>query len=206
VLGQLEAMIGRIGVYRDRDKYLRQSYALMKTMEKLVYEILDVSRMDRPDFSPCMERIDLTMLVKQVIEDSSYFADEKEIRIHEQLAGELEVFADAKLLKQAIHNILLNAIQYSPLGAEIRVSVAHEKSSLSLSIENTGIHIDESLLDKVFEPFYRIEKSRSRQTGGSGLGLYIVKRTLEVQKIPYRFENTRDGVCFTMCLQWAQEG
>lgn len=201
VLGQLEAMIGRIGVYQDRDKYLRQSYTLMKTMEKLVHEILEVSKMDRPEFSPCIKRMNIKRLVTLAIEDNSYFATEKEILIYQKIEDVPEVLADETLVKQAIHNVLLNAIQYSPVNAEVRVKLTKEDDVILVTIENTGVHIHKDQLDKVFDPFYRIEKSRNRQTGGSGLGLYIVKRTLEVQEIPYRLENTDDGVRFTVYLK-----
>ena len=66
-----------------------------------------------------------------------------------------------------------------------------------LRIENTRAHIPEDVLTRVFEPFARAEPSRNRASGGSGLGLYLVRCILDLHHIPCRLENTADGVCFT---------
>jgi two-component system, OmpR family, sensor histidine kinase VanS len=63
---------------------------------------------------------------------------------------------------------------------------------------NTGSSIPEAELEKIFEPFYRLEKSRNRNTGGSGLGLYIVKQILDIHSFPYRLSNEENGVLFTI--------
>ena len=69
-----------------------------------------------------------------------------------------------------------------------------------INIENTGIHIEEENLKQLFDPFFRIDKSRSRNTGGSGLGLYIAKTVFDYHNIQYKIENTERGVLFTIIL------
>ena len=73
-----------------------------------------------------------------------------------------------------------------------------EEGSVHFLLENTGVHIPDSELPKLFDAFYRVEHSRNKRTGGSGLGLYIVKTILEQHQAEYRIENTNRGVLFTI--------
>ena len=103
-------------------------------------------------------------------------------------------------MERAIQNILVNAIRYSPEGELIRVSLAEADATVCCEVENTGVHIPEDALSHLFEAFYRVEQSRNRQTGGSGLGLYIVKMILDQHGASYRMGNTCDGVRFSFSL------
>ena len=98
--------------------------------------------------------------------------------------------------KKVISNLLSNAIAYSPPGAVVRVTLTKGM----LSVENTGVWIPEHCLPELFTPFYRIEQSRNKNTGGSGLGLYIIKTILDLHKMPFSITNTEEGVCFTIEL------
>ena len=100
------------------------------------------------------------------------------------------------MVKKVLDNVIHNGISHSPEGAEVSIQLERKGQVLHLAIENTGIHIEESKLQKVFEAFYRVEKSRNRQTGGTGLGLYIVKIILDMHKLSYGMTNTEKGVCF----------
>jgi len=90
-----------------------------------------------------------------------------------------------------------NAIKYSKENETIIINL-YEKDNIYLEIENTGSNIDDNLIKEIFKPFYRIEKSRNRHTGGSGLGLYIVKNILKLNNVKYNIENTPSSVKFTM--------
>ena len=91
-------------------------------------------------------------------------------------------------------NLLSNASLYSPEGAEIRVWCGLLAGCPALTVENTGTHIREEALPHLFEAFYRAESSRNRATGGSGLGLYLVKMILDRHGAACTIENTADGV------------
>ncbi|MDZ4957145.1 sensor histidine kinase, partial [Clostridium perfringens] len=92
--------------------------------------------------------------------------------------------------------IINNALIHTAKGEKAFVNLSVENDRAMLTVENTGIHIDEVEFEKIFNPFYRIEKSRSRSTGGSGLGLYIVKVILEAHEVDYKINNSELGVCF----------
>lgn len=121
-------------------------------------------------------------------------AQERHITVHSQLAKDVTVSANVSLLEKAIHNILSNAIRHSPEGAEV---VIHLTPS-ALSVTNTGTSIPEEDLPVLFTPFYRVEKSRNKTTGGNGLGLYLVRTILELHGFKYRVENVETGVMFTV--------
>ncbi len=201
VSGQLEGMIYGIGSYRDRDKYLKQSYTILKDMEHLVHEILDVSQLESSYFIPNLQEIQLSKLVINAIENGQYFIEEKQLESEMFVEPDVRIKGDEKLITKAIANVLSNAFKYSNSKERIKVNLFCLEENVYLKVFNSGTTIDEDQLDKIFEPFYRIEKSRNRKTGGSGLGLYIVKRILEMHKVDYSIENVSDGVLFTMVFK-----
>ena len=103
---------------------------------------------------------------------------------------------DARLLEKVFSNVLDNAVAYSPRGAVVTVTLQDGV----LSVENSGIHIEQEDLERLFTPFYRVDKSRNRNSGGSGLGLYITKTILDHHEIIYNMVNTENGVKFTAFL------
>ena len=110
----------------------------------------------------------------------------------------ITVPADASLLGKAVGNLLSNASRYSPEGAEIRVWCGRLEGRPALSVENTGARISGDALPHLFEAFYREESSRNRSTGGSGLGLYLVKMILDRHGAVCTIENTGEGVKATV--------
>ena len=100
---------------------------------------------------------------------------------------------DGRLIEKVFSNVISNAAAYSPVGAVITVSLQNGV----FSVENSGVHIAEEDLKQIFTPFYRVDKSRNRNSGGSGLGLYITKMILDHHGIPHKMENTENGVRFT---------
>ena len=110
----------------------------------------------------------------------------------------ITVPADASLLGKAVGNLLSNASRYSPEGAEIRVWCGRLEGRPALSVENTGARISGDALPHLFEAFYREESSRNRSTGGSGLGLYLVKMILDRHGAVCTIENTEEGVKATV--------
>lgn len=130
-----------------------------------------------------------------------FFGDERIIDTHiKNLPQSLMYTGDKQLLKRAFSNLISNALTYSPQGNTVFVRLVKDDTGAKCSIENTGIHIDNEDLTRIFEAFYRTEQSRNRQTGGSGLGLYIVKKVLDLHEVQYSMDNTEEGVIFTTKL------
>lgn len=198
IKGQTEGMILNIGDYQDRSKYLKRSLEIINTMESMVQEILTISRIKSSKVGLKKETIPFSDMLKH---EYALFEDlivQKGIDWKENIAPDLCVVGDKALLQKAINNLVTNAITYSPEGSAIYLTAFAEKSSVLFLLENTGIHIPDSEFSKLFDAFYRIEQSRNKTTGGSGLGLYIVKTILEQHQAEYRIENTNRGVLFTI--------
>lgn len=100
------------------------------------------------------------------------------------------------LLEKAVHNIISNAIRHSPVGAKLGLELSFD----SHLVRNSGVNIPDEDLDKLFTPFYCVEKSHNKLSGGSGLGLYLVKIILQQHGLSYTIENRQDSVCFKITL------
>ena len=191
--GEREVMIYQVGEYKDRDTHLRQSLRTVNDMELLVKEILSASRMAGSDFSLTLSDVDLSQLVRECCRKWQGTAEDREQRFQAEIEDGRTCQGDMALLQKAVSNIIGNAVAHSPSQAEISVTLAGN----ILQVRNSGVSIDSADLEKIFEPFYRVDRSHNRNTGGSGLGLYIVKTILERHGFSFRMNSTDDEVCFT---------
>ncbi|HIY00942.1 MAG TPA: HAMP domain-containing histidine kinase [Candidatus Blautia faecipullorum] len=191
--GELEGMICQVGEYRNRDRYLRHCLKTVNEMEKTVKEILMAARMGGSDFRLRTEDLDISSMLEKSCRKIKGRLEDRQMELFLSIDPDFHYQGDGRLLEKVFSNVVGNAAEYSPCGAGIRVSL---KEGM-FSVENTGVHLAEEDLKKIFMPFYRVDKSRSRNSGGSGLGLYIVSVILEHHGIYYGMENTEKGVRFT---------
>lgn len=194
IKGQLQGMLYQVGRYRDRDTYLARSLETADNLEKRVRELLTLSRLGAPDAERRTERVDLSALAEERLSEYEDLFAQKELTVKASLAPDAETVGDRRLLEQVLDNLLDNAAAYSSPGNEVRVKVFMQDGQASLTVENTGAHIAEADLPRLFDPFYRVEPSRSRQTGGTGLGLSIVKAILDQHGARIAIANTDSGV------------
>lgn len=194
IKGELEGMIYKVGEYKDRDAYLKHALKTVTDMEILVKDILSAARMGGSDFQLLREKVDMTRLIERCCRKVKGVAEDKKIKMLSHLQQNVFYHGDERLLQQAVSNIINNAVIYSPEQAEVEV----ELSDAMLTVHNTGVHIKDEDLEQLFIPFFRVDKSRNRNTGGSGLGLYIVKTIFDHHRISYKLGNTDNGVKFTV--------
>ena len=196
--GQLSGMLEGVGVYQDRDKYLLRSLQVTGRMENLVGEMLSISRMEAGTVPIRRETVDLAALTEHQLALDAGLLEQRGQRLIAALTPGITVTGDESLLGKALENLLSNASLYSPAGAEIRVWCGELEGCPALTVENTGARIQEGALPHLFKAFYREENSRNRATGGSGLGLYLVKMILDRHGATCTIENTADGVRATV--------
>ena len=201
IKGQLEGMLGGVGVYSDRDRYLARALTVAGSMESMVQELLAISRMESPAFVLHTEIFDFAEMVRGKLAEHLDLLEQRGLTLEADIPEHLSAKADSLLLAKALSSLLSNAANYSPPGQKIRVFLRTAGRDIRLSLENTGAYIPEELLPRVFEAFYRVDTSRNRQSGGSGLGLYIVKVILELHGADYHIENFREGVRFSFTLK-----
>ena len=205
LMGQLENMVLGLGDYKNHDKYLPQALDAAENIEHLVRELLDIARMEAMDLEETMTATVLWPLAEQCVSDILPLAGEKKIRIHKALqAGMTDDFiisANQNLFRKVLSNLVGNAVRHSPEGAEVFVRLICGSQGPALEVENTGAFIAREDMEQLFAPFYRADRSRSRATGGSGLGLYIVKTILDLHHMSCTIKNTCRGVLVTVFLE-----
>jgi signal transduction histidine kinase len=131
------------------------------------------------DERPMPEDLDLGALVRSGVELTAPTFARRSIRVETSIASGVIVHARADELAQVISNLLQNAIRYTPAGGEVRVSLERMDGDALVRVANSGADIPAEDLPRVWERFFRVERSRDRATGGAGIGLAIVKRLIE---------------------------
>ena len=104
----------------------------------------------------------------------------KHLAVHFEEIEAVDIQGERGLLTRVVTNLMLNAIQYTPDGGEISFALYHDAGHAVFTVADTGIGIPEDVLPAIFDRFYRVEQSRSHDTGGSGLGLSIVQKIVEI--------------------------
>lgn len=201
IKGQLCGMIDGVGSYADRDKYLARSLVVANRMEKMVQELLMVARLDQNDASYNPTQINLSKLTQECVDDYIDLFEQKEQNIQIDIASDLWTIGDAKLLQKTICNVLSNAAFYSPNNETISITLKEESNRLHIIVLNQGAHIHEEALPHVFDAFYRVDASRNRETGGTGLGLYLVKKIIDKHGGECKITNTENGVSTELILK-----
>ena len=200
IKGQLEGMLLGIGAYKDREKYLNRSLEIANTLETMVQEILTISRLETAGAEFKIDHLDCVQIIKSYLNETEDLVVRKDLQIYLDLPLSVLITGNKMLMEKVFSNLIGNAIKYSPQGASIRISAHMEHEQIKFSVENTGTCIPEDSIPKLFDAFYRVEQSRSRKTGGSGLGLYIVQEILHQHGSECTVCNTQAGVKFSFTI------
>ena len=164
----------------------------------MVQEILTVSHIKSSNMRVQKECIDFSAMLSHEYVSFEDMIVNRRISWNENISPNLKVAGDKSLIQKVINNLVSNAISYSPEESSITITAFQRNENVVFELENTGVHIPENEIPKLFDAFYRIEHSRNRKTGGSGLGLYIVKAILEQHQATYSINNTSNGVLFSI--------
>ncbi len=166
----------------ERDKFLRIIKKHSERLGAIIEDLLSLARLEQTDgidterFKPGR----LADLIETAIQVVKTKADEKHIGLDVTVAPDLCAKVDQTLMEQAIVNLLDNAVKYSPANSQVLISAALTGEGLSIRISDQGAGISRQHLPRLFERFYRVDRSRSRKLGGTGLGLSIVKHICQV--------------------------
>ena len=194
IKGQLQGMLYQVGRYKDRETYLAQSLEITEILGKMVQELLTISRLDTPGYTCKKSNLNLSNLIVDRITAFEDLFMQKDLTASQSISPEIYILGDMQLLQKALDNLLGNAAAYSGAGNQVLIKLWKDTETTTLTIENTGAHIPDEAISKLFEPFYRVDQSRNRQTGGTGLGLYIVKTILDLHGAKIEITNTIQGV------------
>jgi two-component system sensor histidine kinase SenX3 len=156
-------------------KFAKNLQRESKRLGSLVTKIIQLSRIQAGDLKGEIEVFDLGLIVDEAVELNQFLADSKGVKISLDTPSGIMVEGDAGLLVMALKNLLENAVLYSEGGANVGVGLSVAKDLAEVTVTDNGIGIPVDQQERIFERFYRVDPSRSRDTGGTGLGLSIVK-------------------------------
>ena len=143
----------------------------------LIDDMLNLSKLETTK-TPIVEKVDLVAVAYDAEESISALARDKNVNI--EISGEGTVDMEKDHAYERVKNLMENAVRYNEDGGHVLVSVSESADNVTLKVKDDGIGIDEENQSRIFERFYRVNKSRSRETGGTGLGLSIVKHVAEL--------------------------
>jgi two-component system phosphate regulon sensor histidine kinase PhoR len=171
-------------------------------MERLVKDLLRLARLDAGQESLDMMDCDTRTLAQAVVGDLARILDERQQRVEIAIAPDAQtVRGDPAKLHDALRNLVSNAITYSPERSTVLITAERTNGRVAIAVADEGPGIPEEDLSRVFERFYRVDKSRARDPGGTGLGLAIVKHLVGLHGGEVRAENrTEGGARFTILL------
>ncbi len=154
----------------------------------LITDIIQLSELDHHELPRTFETVDLYETAKECVENQLAFAAKYHINL--SCAGvSASIHADKGLIREMIDNLIQNAVKYNTENGSVRVSVVMTDNHPTLCVKDTGIGISPENQERIFERFYRVDKSRSRETGGTGLGLAIVKHIAQIHSAEISLES-----------------
>ena len=171
---------------------------------KLVRTLLDMSELQTVSRN---DRIELHSLIEEVLTDLEPLAQEKKVELIQKSQGagakadeELFLTGSDILIYRMLYNLVENAIKYNREDGTVTVSAIRKKNEVVLTVSDTGNGIDEAFREQIFEPFFRVDKSRSRELGGVGLGLAMVREVVRVHDGTIKvYTNEHGGTTFEVC-------
>ncbi len=172
--GYLEGLMD--GVFPGNEETFAQLYQEVRRLSRLVDDLQDLSRVEAGQIALQIERFDLIPLVERVVNQAMPLAEAGSLSLAlVEPPKRLEVIADPDRTAQVLLNLLSNAVRYTPPGGHVELRVAQTGLEVRVTVRDTGIGIPTEALPYLFERFYRVDNSRARRSGGSGIGLTIAR-------------------------------
>jgi len=162
-------------------KFLKRASKSVERMTSLIKDMDALSKVETGQYDIRLEPVRLNLLLEDTLLGIESFAkkNEAKLKVKNELGDQIEVLCDAARIEQVLDNLLVNAIKYSDDKKKVKIIVEELEGKVQISIADNGFGIPEKDLGRVFERFYRVDKARSRDAGGSGLGLSIVKHIID---------------------------
>ena len=173
-------------------------------MNKMVKKLLALNELEFGNNTINFERFDMVELIKNINASSDILLKQSDVDISCDIPDSLSVWGDEFLLEEVYSNYLSNAIHYATKGSTIVVRTEEKDNILRVSVYNEGNPIPEDELDKIWIKFYKVDKARTREYGGSGIGLSIVAATMKLHGRDYGAYNYENGVVFYFDVELAK--
>ena len=196
----------RIKTAAQKKEYLQIILKETESLKRMINNILDSSREGRGKREYHFKEVNISAQVNAAIEDLEYWLSEKKFTLLKEIDEHIVAKADPVALKQAIINLLNNAIKFSVDRKEIVVSLKRAQENILIQVEDKGIGIPDDQKDLIFQAFYRVGQKNSEDISGTGLGLSVVKEIVEAHQGTVSVESrVNEGSTFTIILNASQE-
>lgn len=174
-------------------------------MNKLVKNLLILNQLESGKDAVVMERFDIVSLIKGILQSMDIMIQQKEAKVIFDVQSPVYVWADEFKIEEVVTNYISNALNHLSGERQIEIKVLQETERVKVTVFNTGIPIPEEDVPKLWNKFYKVDKARTREYGGSGIGLSIVKAVIESLNQEYGVQNYDNGVEFWFTLDKKKE-
>lgn len=184
----LTSVIGYLSLLNDekqispqlREKYIAIALDKSYRLEALINEFFDITRFTLQDQTLNAKHINLSMMIQQLTDEFYPLFEEKNVRSQLNVPSGIMIEADPDKLARVFDNLLRNALAYCEMDSDIIIAMKETESGIDLTFTNSGPHLSQEQLSRLFEKFYRADPSRNAATGGAGLGLAIARGIVEM--------------------------
>lgn len=205
----LTSIKGYLGLIKERryknenelDDFVKIAYNKSEKLESLIRDLFEYTKLTSSEIKLDKSDISLNGLLEQLIDEFAPLCEENDTTIKQQLPKEkIIVNADGSKMVRVFENLLANAIRYGIKPGDILVRLYKDHDKAVVTVENECEYMNEEDVNRLFERFYRVEKSRSQETGGSGLGLAIAKNIVELHNGEIKVEYKENKIIFTVII------
>ncbi|OKL39101.1 sensor histidine kinase [Pontibacter flavimaris] len=165
-----------------RDKFLQKAARSLDGLDALVQDLISISQFEKGVVEMAKRNFDVAQLAHEVAEQLEQKAAELQITLHVEATEPVMLYADANRIRQVLINLIDNAIKYGRRGGNVWITFEEGKRKYTITVKDDGTGIAEEHINRIFERFYRVDKSRARDNTSTGLGLSICKHIIEAHR------------------------
>ncbi|MBX2931245.1 MAG: hypothetical protein KF781_04760 [Chitinophagaceae bacterium] len=195
IRGYLETVLEQPLTEQNKQHFIQQAYLQTLNLSELIKDMSIIAKMEEAPNSFEFEKVNIEKLLERILDEENIALTKKNIHLNWQLPNNITINGNPSLLNSIFRNLIENSIRYAGENININISVFNEDNDYYyFSFYDTGIGVEnEEYLNRLFERFYRVQEGRTRDTGGSGLGLSIVKNAILFHKGTITAKNRKDG-------------
>lgn len=183
----------------DYQEMIDRSLSRVKSMRNLIMDLLDLTRIDSGKKKRDLREIDLELIAKSAIDGMTPLAVQRDVKLNLNVENQLSFMADGEEMEIIFNNMISNAVKYNKDGGSVNVSILSTSDEVIVKIEDTGFGIEKEDIPKLFQEFSRIKNSSTKNISGSGLGLSIVKKLVDLYNGRIEVESSPgQGTTFTL--------
>ena len=202
LMGQTQIMLMQSRSQQELEQLLYSHLEEYERLSKMIDNMLFIARSEDSDYIIEKENIDLSNLILELVQYFEYLAEDRRMTFILELEKGIQIYGNADLLKRALSNLIINAIDYGVEGQNIVISTKSTKDHFDIQVLTTNIFIDKQHLDHLFERFYQIDSSRHSKAKTGGLGLSIVKSIMLLHSGEASAYNNDKGIVFSLKFKY----